>query len=64
MRFMDVVHNGVLQAFRRLDRHPQRSGREISPERARRLLEYKGERIERNLIGWLNQGHTPQIIWD
>lgn len=64
MRFEDVVHNGVLQAWARMPRGQGRRDKVVSPERARRLLKYKGERIERTLIGWLNQGHAPQIIWD
>lgn len=62
MKFMDVVQRGVLQAFGREPRWKR--GKLTPPARAKRLLEYKGERVERALIGWLKQGGTPLILWD
>lgn len=46
MKFMDVVQNGVLQAYqKRIDRHD----RLITPERRKRLLKYKGDRVVRSM---------------
>lgn len=62
MRFMDVVQQGVLQAHALAPRYKR--GRLTTPARAKRLLEYKAERVERSLGEWLRQGLEPQIIWD
>lgn len=59
MKFMDVVQQGVLQAFAMAPRYKR--GRLTTPERARRLLEYKGKRIERALFGFYG---NVQIIFD
>lgn len=61
MKFEDVVHNGVLQAHERL---VDIQGRPYTPGRRLRLLEYKGDRIERSLIAAMNRGAQPLIIWD
>lgn len=49
MSFMDVVQNGVLQAFAMAPRHKR--GRLTPPARARRLLQYKRERVARFVLG-------------
>lgn len=45
MRFMDVVQQGVMQAYALAPRWKR--GRLTTPERARRLLEYKTKRVRR-----------------
>lgn len=61
MKFMDVVQNGVLQAHALAPRYKR--GRLTTPARAKRLLAYKGRRVERELIAGLKRGGTPLIIF-
>lgn len=61
MRFMDVVQRGVLQAFGREPRWKR--GKMTPPARAAKLLEYKGQRVERSIIEGLKRGGTPLIIF-
>lgn len=65
MKFEDVVQNGVLQAFGMMVRRQDGRTKTVpAANRAQRLLEYKGERIERSLIVVMNEGREPLIIWD
>lgn len=61
MKFMDVVQRGVLQAFGREPRWKR--GKLTPPARAAKLLEYKGQRVERELIAGLKRGVPPLIIF-
>jgi hypothetical protein len=62
MKFMDVVHNGVLQAHGRMQRGPRRQGMRLpGPSRQKRLLDYKGERVVRSMVG--AKGRL-QVIFD
>lgn len=59
MRFEDVVQSGVLQAFAREPRW--KWGRLTTPERAKQLLKYKGERVVRSMA---RSREELQIIFD
>ena len=60
MKFMDVVQNGVLQAYGLAPRWKR--GRLTTPAQAERLLEYKGERVGRFIREAYAQGKPLQFI--
>lgn len=60
MKFMDIVTNGVLQAWAKMPRSEKRSGKGVTPQRARQLLAYKQERVGRFVLA--GKGRLQVIV--